>query len=619
MLKPSVLVPLTTREIRPRGWLRRQLEIQAAGLCGNLDRVWPDIRDSRWVGGDRDGWERVPYWLDGFIPLAYLLEDEELIGRAKRYVDAILSRQEPDGWLCPCAPEERRRYDMWALILIAKVLVLYADCSGDERIEEALSRALFCFNRHLDGATLFDWGAARWFECLIPIFWLYERTGESWLLDLARKLEVEGMDYGCLFADYRDQEPRRRWSYLTHVVNLAMCLKQQALTSRLSGGDTDGFAETALGILLRHHGMAVGHFTGDECVSGDSPIQGTELCGVVEAMYSYETLLAAGGSAVWGDRLERLAFNALPAALSEDMWTHQYVQMTNQVECSRLPDSHVVFRTNGADAHQFGLEPNFGCCTANFGQGWPKLALSAFMRTERGLASAVLVPSEARVVIDGAEVFCLLETEYPFRGRLTYTVRTARPVSFELQLRIPGFAAAASVDGRPVDTGAFYSLERRWEGESRVTVELVFACELTPRPRELYCLWRGPLLYALPLKERWEKREYVRDGVERRSPYCDYEVYGESPWNYGFADHNFTVRERQIGGVPFSRSAPPVTVEAVMAPVAWPFAHGVCAAGPEGREPLGPPQRLELIPYGCTSLRMAEMPRTAPAAWADRG
>ena len=143
MLKPSVLVPLTTREIRPRGWLRRQLEIQAAGLCGNLDRVWPDIRDSRWVGGDRDGWKRVPYWLDGFIPLAYLLEDEELIGRAKRYVDAILSRQEPDGWLCPCAPEERRRYDMWALILIAKVLVLYADCSGDERIEEALSRALF--------------------------------------------------------------------------------------------------------------------------------------------------------------------------------------------------------------------------------------------------------------------------------------------------------------------------------------------------------------------------------------------------------------------------------------------------------------------------------------------
>lgn len=30
---------LTVKEIEPQGWLKRQLEIQAAGLCGNLDRV----------------------------------------------------------------------------------------------------------------------------------------------------------------------------------------------------------------------------------------------------------------------------------------------------------------------------------------------------------------------------------------------------------------------------------------------------------------------------------------------------------------------------------------------------------------------------------------------------
>ena len=59
-----------TKEIKPEGWLRRQLEIQAEGLSGHLDLIWPDIRDSKWIGGDKDGWERVPYWLDGFIPLA---------------------------------------------------------------------------------------------------------------------------------------------------------------------------------------------------------------------------------------------------------------------------------------------------------------------------------------------------------------------------------------------------------------------------------------------------------------------------------------------------------------------------------------------------------------------
>ena len=97
---------LTAKEIRPGGWLKKQLEIQAAGLAGNLDRVWPDIRDSKWIGGDREGWERVPYWLDGFIPLAYLLQDEEMIARAKRYINKILEGQNADGWLCPCSEEE---------------------------------------------------------------------------------------------------------------------------------------------------------------------------------------------------------------------------------------------------------------------------------------------------------------------------------------------------------------------------------------------------------------------------------------------------------------------------------------------------------------------------------
>lgn len=77
-MKKKKFTPLTAKELRPEGWLRQQLKIQAEGLSGHLDLIWPDIRDSKWIGGDKEGWERVPYWLDGFIPLAYLLEDEEL-------------------------------------------------------------------------------------------------------------------------------------------------------------------------------------------------------------------------------------------------------------------------------------------------------------------------------------------------------------------------------------------------------------------------------------------------------------------------------------------------------------------------------------------------------------
>ena len=89
------------REIRPEGWLLNQLRIQANGLSGNLDKFWPDIKDSQWIGGNAEGWERLPYWLDGFIPLAWLLDDEEMKARACRYMDLIISNQAPDGWICP--------------------------------------------------------------------------------------------------------------------------------------------------------------------------------------------------------------------------------------------------------------------------------------------------------------------------------------------------------------------------------------------------------------------------------------------------------------------------------------------------------------------------------------
>jgi hypothetical protein len=609
-LRRPRFVPFNARELKPSGWLKRQLEIQAAGLSGNLDKIWPDVRDSAWIGGNHDGWERVPYWLDGFIPLAWLLDDADLQGRAQRYVDHIIASQREDGWLCPCADTERGRYDIWAFFLICKVLALYADCSGDKRIETVLSKALRSIARHIEGATLFNWAASRWYEGLISIFWLYERTGEAWLLDLARRLEIQGIDYEKLFTNYMDTVPQRKWTYLTHGPNLAMCLKAGALASRIYGGDPNAFAQKAVETLFQYHGTATGHFTADECLAGTSPIQGTELCSITEAMYSYEVLLSVSGHPRWADYLEYLAFNALPASISPDMWTHQYDEMANQAECSYLPKDKVIFATNSRESHLFGLEPNFGCCTANFNQGWPKLALSTFMRADDGIASAVLVPSELACEINGRAVKCRLETEYPFREKLFYTVEVAEPVTFTFYIRIPEWAAAVEVEGQKAVPGSFFALKKEWRGRTEIAVSLRFETKLISRPHTMYCLRRGPLLYSVAPRERWEKREYVRDGVERKYPYCDYEVFAESPWNYaftGFSLESCEVAEAPLPDIPFSPLAPPVSIKTVLVPIEWGFENGVCETYPEGKV-SGKSVPVTLIPYGCTNLRITEMP-----------
>ena len=184
-------------ELKPGGWLKNQLITQAQGLSGNLDRMWPDIADSRWIGGSCDGWERVPYWLDGFIPLAYLLDDADMKERARKYIDAILAGQCEDGWICPCTLDARAGYDMWAMQLLTKVLVLFAECepSYAKRIEKAVAGAIRQAIDHLHAHPLFNWGKSRWFEGLLAAYWLYERTNEAYILEYCDLLHEQGRDY----------------------------------------------------------------------------------------------------------------------------------------------------------------------------------------------------------------------------------------------------------------------------------------------------------------------------------------------------------------------------------------------------------------------------------------
>lgn len=592
----------TTKEIKPEGWMKRQLQIQAQGLSGNLHKIWPDIRESAWIGGEREGWERVPYWLDGFIPLAYLLEDEEMIATARKYIDAIISKQESDGWICPCPKEKRAEYDTWAVQLITKTLKVYYDCSGDERIPEVIYKALKNYYDLLkDGEiSLFDWGKYRWFETFIALDFIYERYGDEWIKDLARILREQGFDYNTATKLWKT--PRRVWRFDTHIVNLAMMLKWEAVSCGLLGEKYNDNAEKLRSILEKYNGTAYASFTGDECLSGISPVQGTELCAIVEQMYSYELLYAYTGDRKWAEQLEILAFNALPAAISEDMWTHQYDQMSNQIACEKF-NMKAPFGTNGPESHLFGLEPNFGCCTANFNQGFPKLALSAYMYSGDTVINSVMLPS--RLNADGISI--KLETDYPFVNKMNYTINAEK--AFTFIVRVPSFAEKLTVNGEKTETKDLtFDIS---EGETKISLEFETTPFFNSRPNNLYAVQNGSLLFSLPISYEKKMYEYVRDGVERKFPYCDYELVPTSDWNYAYCSTAVEAERNGLGDVPFSQSEPPVTLRALMKKIKWGTRYGfktVCAKVPKSLEALGEAEYMQLIPYGCAKLRMTEMP-----------
>jgi hypothetical protein len=614
-LHQTVFQPLPINEMRPEGWLLNQLKIQANGLSGNLDKFWPDIKDSKWIGGTAEGWERMPYWLDGFIPLAWLLNDEDMKSRACKYIDYIIKNQKPDGWICP--DDERAKQDLWGYLLILKVLVLYHDATGYDRIEGVVRNALLCLERHIDRSMLSQWWQARWFEGLIALWWLYDRTGEEWILDFAAKLQGQGFDWISFYKHwpYKKPDEKKRWSFMSHVVNNAMMLKSGPLLWRMTGSqDHLESAEYMVELLDKYHGMVTGVFTGDECLAGKSPIQGTELCAVAEYMYSLEHLIAITGKSHWGDRLEKIAYNALPATFSPDMWTHQYDQQVNQIECSCQEDP--VFMTNGGESSLFGLEPNYGCCTANLSQAWPKLALSTFMRSSDGLVATVYAPCNINTSINNTKVSVALDTEYPFRETLNFKVNTEKETEFTFWLRIPSWAEGASLElggkSLKVKNGDFHSIRQKWSGETLFTLHLPMKPHIESRPNGLYAITRGPLVYSLPIGEQWMRIN--EDIPGREPPHCDYEIYPTTAWNYGLCldkdnpESSLTFEERQIEECPFSPEGAPIIAYTWGKKLDWSKKNGAALPSPEMKWMSDEKEKLKLIPYGCTNLRMTEMP-----------
>jgi uncharacterized protein len=634
-LKPLALEPLPLGAVKPAGWLRDQLRIQADGLSGHLAAIWPDVAQSAWIGGTADGWERGPYWLDGFVPLAVLLDDPALKATARQWIDAILARQHPDGWLGPVRGDPKlreARLDPWPVFVALKAMTQWQEATGDERVIPAMGQFFRRLDTLLDQEPLYDWGRYRWSDLAVSLFWLYERTGDEGLLRLAAKSHQQSFGWQEHFAHFPYHQKQHRDAIFpadpqagmtfrldmaSHVVNNAMAIKQPAVWWRVSGDPADRDASAAfIATLDRYHGQVTGVFTGDEHLAGTSPSQGTELCAVVEYLFSLETLVAITGDAALGDRLERIAFNALPATFSPDMWTHQYVQQANQVQCRIVQDR--VYTNNGPDANIFGLEPHFGCCTANMHQGWPKFAASLWMRAPDGALAAIsYAPCVVNATLNEQPVIVTVETTYPWEERVSIVVETDAPVEGALLLRVPAWAEGATVDDREVAAGTFHRVERRWDGRTTVELRLPMRVHIHERPSGAVAVERGPLVYSLPIGERWEPvAPHNRSGAtdDPRVQY-DYEVVPTTAWNYALVidpddpGAALAFESRGVGERPFSPIGAPVALHArgVVVPD-WGIEHGAAAPPPAAPATTGSPEPLTLIPYGCTTLRVTEFP-----------
>lgn len=615
-LTPNTFDPLPLGAIRPAGWLRAQLQIQANGLGGHLDETWADVGpNSGWLGGTGESWERGPYFLDGLIPLAYQLDDARLKAKAQKLIDWTLNNQQPNGMIGP-----RSNDDWWPRMVMLKALTQYQEATGDPRVIPVIQRYFTFQLSQLPTRSLRDWGKFRWHDEVLTVLWLYNRTGDPKLIELAKLLHQQGFDWQASFANFQytqritpefiklnEHNGLGDTALATHGVNNAMALKASPVWSLISGKEEDRKALLhQLAELDRYHGLPNGIFSADEHFAGRNPSQGTELCTVVETMFSLEVALAIMGNPELGDRLERIAYNCLPGTFTDDMWAHQYNQQPNQVQCSL---NHKPWTTDGPESNLFGLDPNFGCCTANFHQGWPKLTSSLWMSTSGdGVVAAVYAPCEVRTTIRDTPIRVTEETDYPFRDKIRITIQPDKPLSFPLQLRIPAWAKDANIriNGQQQPTpqpGSFARIDRTWKPGDTVELTLPLEARAAKGFNDSIAFERGPLVFSYPIGEDWLK---LRD----RGMTADWQVYPTTQWNYAVNTSSPKATETLVTDKPFTLKGVPIKLEIKARKLpAWVAEDGV--ANPVPQSPVTsdqPEETVTLVPYAAAKLRITAFP-----------
>jgi len=631
VMKQSIFKKFDLGQIKPLGYLKRQLEVQAEGLSGHMPALMDEASDnSAWLGGKGDGWERGPYYVYGLLSLAAMLDSEPLLAEVEKWINKIIASARPDGMYGP-----EKNSDWWPRMVVNKLLCDYYEYKPQKRILTFLTDYYLHMAKSIDSRPFASWAWARGFEELISLRWLYGKTGDKRLFELANKMKCYSLDWSGIYADYpykkasdaymgklkfnvrkvtffagdfvrafigepkednraekilaRNRHPFSVFYHVSHGVNIAMAFKYPAY-QQFFFDDLDT-SKKGYEDVMRYHGTAAGLYTCDEHVMGPSPVGGTELCTVVESMYSFEKLIELTGDPYWADKLELAAFSALPATFTYDMCAHQYVQQTNQVAANSAKRGWYDSYNN---ANIFGLKPNYACCLANMHQGFPKLTEHLSYLDGNKIAIMIPAPHAICTLINGEKTTVEVCGNYPYESSCVIRAKEGNPV---VVVRKPGYAAKFCINGQEFTAPtAEFALNK---GDT-LCVTFQRTPKLLANPDGTYSVMLGSVLMALPIS-------FTKRVKKQRGRFSDVELLPDSDWNYALDKNALEGSREKYTGMDCEHPYlfPPLHLAVKAHEIVWDTLHNSA----DTRMPKNISLEIvdiNLVPYGATNLRISQ-------------
>lgn len=602
----------------------------------------PLVQNGTWIGGSStysDLQEALVYFFNAGVPAAAVSDDTELAAWTKTIVDYTIAHQDSDGWF---GPNPRYQWARWLYLLGA---MQYLELNqNDPEIANPLLDSIYKFvdlSSAMLNTTTYDagnggttgvesWGAVRPNEYIHTLLGLYDNfprdeSTQQLLLATARRVkEVGDLTVTPTWEEFFQPGTFNTDGYgaitqRSHGVNLALALKLPSLQYRLMGGDQAEAQRNAdwYSILYQYHMSPAGHFQADEHLAGLEPHRGAETCQMVEDIVSGATSYSILGRNEEADRVEAVAYNSLPGAMTGSTWQHQYLQQLNQIYVGNMNQN--PFRSDGAYSNVQGLEPNYPCCTVNHPAGFAKFITHSWMKTwdKSTLVHALLGPSKVTTQMNGGTTNIEVDTNYPFDTELDYSITS--DAAFQLALRVPGWATGASysINGGvavPIVPDANnQQVISVPAGSTSITFTVPQSTNVTTNADNTVYIHRGPLHYVTDVGVG---STVINTWAEYNLPHVqDLQFNPTTSWNYAIEPATLEFHDKGVarGDLPspvFDAGQSPYSFTVSACLVDWPTTNDQYVQTTPNLPTCQNEDRvqLNLVPYAAAKLRVGQLP-----------